>query len=105
MVSPSVQYSTHPQPSLNITLSEPFLDVTVHETVRDAIEKQWHEGLASIRIDCSSLEFMDSSGVGLLVGLHRRLGGGAGRVCLVHVRPTIRGVLALLCLEDLFLFE
>ncbi len=86
-------------------LVDPFLDVTVHETVREAVEAQWREGLTSLDIDCAAVEFMDSSGVGLLVAFHKRMGGGNRRVKLRNVKPAIRGVFALLCLEDLFEFE
>lgn len=104
MAKPSVQFNPHPEPVLEVVLTDAFLDVTVNESVREAIEAKWREGLHGLMIDCSAVEFMDSSGVGLLVGLHKKLGGGARRIKLGNVKPAIRGVFALLCLEDLFEF-
>ena len=105
MALPLVQYNPHPKPTLEVTLSEPFLDITVQEGVRNTIEKAWQEGLHVVSVDCRAVEFMDSSGVGLLVWLHKKLGGGSRRVRLKNVRPSIRSVFALLCLEDLFDFN
>lgn len=104
MAPPSIHSSTHPRPTLTVTLSEPYLDVTAIDSVREAIHAQWHPQLHMLVIDCSAVEFMDSSGVGLLVSLHKKLGGGSRRVQLLNVRPAIRSVFALLCLEDLFDF-
>ena len=99
-----VQYNASPKPTLEVILSEPFLDITVQDGVREAINAHWREGLHMISIDCRAVEFMDSSGVGLLVALHKKLGGGPRRVQLKNVRSSIRSVFALLCLEDLFDF-
>jgi anti-sigma B factor antagonist len=103
MAKASVQFRSHPEPTLDVILTEPFLDITVQSLIREAVEKEWKPGLSSINIDCAAVEFMDSSGVGLLVAFHKRLGGGR-RIRLKNVRPALRSVFALLCLEDLFEF-
>jgi anti-anti-sigma factor len=103
MNKPQVAFIEGAPSGLLITLAEPFLDVTTHEAVYAAIDGSWREGVGYLLFDCRALEFIDSSGVGLLVGLHRRL--GAGRIRLRQVRPAIRSVFRLLCLEDLFTFE
>ena len=105
MSQPFVNFSTHPEPMLNVVLNEPFLDITVQEGVREAVERAWRDSLRAIEIDFSAVEFVDSSGVGLLVAFHKKLGGASHRVILKNVKPAIRGVFALLCLEDLFLFS
>ena len=104
MANPIVNYTATPQPVLSVVLVDAFLDITIHEKVRVAIENAWKDGIAFVEVEMGSVEFMDSSGVGLLVGLHKRLGGGQKRVILKNLRPTLKSIFKLLCLEDLFEF-
>ena len=103
MTQLSVRYTAHPEPALEVILADSYLDVTVNEEIRKAIDKHWREDLRVLNIDCAAVEFMDSSGVGLLVSYHKKLEGGR-KIRLKNLRPAIRGVFTLLCLEDLFEF-
>lgn len=105
MANPIIKYTETPEPKLEIILTDQFLDITVHERVRTAIEEKWREGILLVEVDMGGVEFMDSSGVGLLVGLHKRLGGGQKRVHLINTRAPLRNIFKLLCLEDLFVFK
>jgi anti-anti-sigma factor len=53
-------------------------------------------------VDLRSVEFLDSAGVGVLVGLfkHARLHGGRARFC--GLTPGVRSVLELLQLDRIF---
>jgi anti-sigma B factor antagonist len=101
---PTLQYTEKPNLSLLVTLTEPFLDMTVQEVVKETIEAEWRKDIYSIIFDCTAVEFMDSSGVGLLLTFHKKLGSTSRRIVLKNLRPSIRSVFALLCLEDLFEF-
>ena len=104
MTTPSVEMILQPSVQMRLVLTSTYLDVTEIEDVRQAVDTYWRDDLMRIEIDCAQVEFVDSSGVGMLVGLHKRLGGGGPRVVLRNVKPAIRSVFALLCLEDLFEF-
>lgn len=57
---------------------------------------------ADVVVDLSGVEFLDSAGVGVLVGLfkHARLRGGRARFC--GLTPGVRSVLELIQLDRIF---
>lgn len=57
---------------------------------------------SDIVVDLSAIEFIDSAGVGVLVGLfkHARLKGGRARFC--GLRPGVRTVLEIIRLDQIF---
>jgi anti-sigma B factor antagonist len=59
-------------------------------------------GASDVVVDLSGVEFLDSAGVGVLVGLfkHSRLHGGRARFC--GLTPGVRSVLALIQLDRIF---
>jgi anti-sigma B factor antagonist len=52
-------------------------------------------------VDMSDISYLDSSGLGLLLRLHREYGAGSGRLVLIP-SATVRGVLEITRLTDLF---
>ncbi len=63
----------------------------VRERVRSALEPQH----TSLDVDLSSTRFIDSSGLGALVGLHKTLCQRNGQMRLVHPTPAVRQILEL----------
>jgi anti-sigma B factor antagonist len=60
------------------------------------------KGASDVVVDLSGVEFLDSAGVGVLVGLFKnsRLHGGRARFC--GLSPGVRSVLALIQLDRIF---
>jgi anti-sigma B factor antagonist len=74
----------------------------VHSIRRDAV---WSRILSHDRhclLDLTETRFIDSTGVGLLVHLHKRLGCGGHQLILVSPGAAVRRLLALMRLEDCF---
>ena len=57
-------------------------------------------GADAVRIDAGSLDFIDSSGLRVLVDAHRRLGSGPTVLVLAHVSPTLRRLLEVTGLDE-----
>ena len=77
------------------------LDVGTAPSLREAI-LPLREGFRQVDVDASDLEFVDSTGLGLLVTLHKRLcaaGGSGVRVLNPHER--VARVLAITSLDTL----
>lgn len=55
-----------------------------------------------VAIDCSPLEFIDSSGLGVLVTAHKRAAEYGGEVVLCGGNPRLQRLLQLTGLEELF---
>lgn len=68
------------------------------ESLVDLIEKQ---GRMHVVVDLGNVEFMDSSGLGVLVGGLRRVKEGGGEMALVCSKPVLR-VLSITGLDKIF---
>ena len=58
----------------------------------------------SVRLDMSTVSFLEPSGLGMLVLLRKRLAGCGAAVTLVEVQPQVRRVLDITGLARAFLF-
>lgn len=75
-------------------------DASVCEEFRDYIDELWTDDLEQITLDMSQVDFIDSSGVGALIGVRKRW--GRGRIILRGVTPHVRSVIELLRLQREF---
>jgi anti-anti-sigma factor len=58
-----------------------------------------------VRLDLERVDYIDSSGIGWLVGSHRRFNEGGGQLILARVPPVVEQVLRFCGLENLFHIE
>ena len=58
--------------------------------------------LREVEIDFSGVEMIDSSGIGALLSVHKRLKGDGARVSLNNVQPAVVSVIELLRLHQVF---
>ena len=66
----------------------------------DALDAVIDAGATVVRIDGRRLDFIDSSGLRVLVDAHRRLGSGPTVLVLAHVSPTLRRLLEVTGLDE-----
>jgi anti-anti-sigma factor len=75
------------------------LDVAVAADVRGALAVQVERGSGELVLDLSGLDSLDPTGLGLLLGAHRRA-GRAGRVLVLRdVTPAVARLLAITRLD------
>ena len=84
--------------------SRQFTAATVPE-FKIALEQEWKPDIARVVLDLSAVEFIDSSGVGALLGVQKRLSLQSEPVTLKGARPTVVSVLELLRLQRVFKIE
>lgn len=77
------------------------VDVYTCGFLRDAITKAADAGNLFIAVDVQAVEFMDSSGLGVIVGAHKRLKGEEGELVLVSPNKQMRRILALTGLDQI----
>lgn len=58
--------------------------------------------LTSLVLDLNAVEFIDSTVLGVLVGVHKRLVQHRGHLTLISVRSRILGTFRLTCLDQVF---
>ena len=68
------------------------IDVASASQLRDFLDRLLDAGSSRIVLDCRKLEFLDSSGIGVLVAARNRL-GDAGDLILDSPQPQVRKVL------------
>ena len=69
--------------------------------LKNAIFKLIHEKTPSIILDLQKVEYMDSSGLGLIVTAHRVMSNYNGKISLVNVCDDIRVILKLATVDTL----
>jgi len=77
------------------------LDAYTSHHLRSWLAELDEEGVTHIAVDLRRLTFVDSSGLGVLMGAGRRARDRGGRVVLREVSPQIRRVLDVTGLSDL----
>ncbi|APM40399.1 anti-sigma F factor antagonist [Clostridium kluyveri] len=79
-----------------IAIMEGELDHHSTEEVRNKIDNQLDvEGINKLILDFSQVSFMDSSGIGVVIGRYKRLNAKKGKICIVGVSPSVRRVFEL----------
>ncbi|HET9392936.1 MAG TPA: STAS domain-containing protein [Candidatus Rubrimentiphilum sp.] len=76
------------------------LDFETSPSLRAAMLEAADQGKHDILVDLSQLEFLDSSGLGALIGAHKRALENAGRVRVIISTGTIARLLTITGLMD-----
>jgi anti-sigma B factor antagonist len=74
--------------------------VSAAETKRDALRRI--DGGSDVVIDLSEIEFIDSVGLGVLVGLFKTIRTRGCRANFIGVRPGVQRVLEIIRLDEIF---
>lgn len=70
------------------------LDAYTAPKLRTCLEELMDSGRChDIVIDLSDVAFVDSTGLGVIVGVHRRMRSAGARLCLASPRPSVGAVL------------
>lgn len=72
------------------------LDHHTSEEIRDEIDKIYiDKGLKNIILDVKALNFMDSSGIGLIMGRYKKVSSNNGKVYLLQVNKRLKKILSM----------
>jgi anti-sigma B factor antagonist len=96
-------FEHHPESKeLRVRIAEPQFDAATVPDFKKALDAAWKPGVARVVLDLAAVELIDSSGVGALLSVQKRLPPDAEPVTLRRVRPAVVGVLQLLRLQRVF---
>jgi len=97
--------------TLEIKVNSRKFDVSLAKEFRAAVDSVWVQGLANVNIDFTSVEFIDSAGVGALISVHKRFPAApSGRsidpahqvVAIINASPAVLTIIELLQLHRVF---
>ncbi len=91
--------------TIGITVAEKNLESGNVEQFREAIDRGCPARAARVTIDLKTVEMIDSSGIGALLAVHKRLAESGGKVVLRGVQPAVVSVIELLRLHRVFEVE
>ncbi|WP_329279459.1 STAS domain-containing protein [Streptomyces sp. NBC_00691] len=78
------------------------LDHYTAELLRSPLDRALDEGRSRLVVDCSGLEFCDSTGLNVLLGARLRADAAGGGVHLVGMRPAVARVFHITGAEAVF---
>ncbi len=78
------------------------LDAASSREFKKQVDQIWSPEVTSVEFDFSMVEFIDSSGVGSLLGVYKRLPQGNATVRLLNVKAPVQSVIELLRLHRIF---
>lgn len=87
---------------LCLTVHVPRLDSASSRDFKKACDELWRPDVESLAIDLRGVEFLDSSGVGALLSVYKKLPPDKPSVKLLHVQPAVQTVIELLRLHRIF---
>lgn len=78
------------------------LDAASSRHFKKEIDSLWDDSVSAVEFDFSKVDFIDSSGVGALLGVYKRLPQGTASVRLTKVKAPVQSVIELLRLHRIF---
>jgi len=78
------------------------LDAVTAPDLRTVVDQLVNERRKSVTLELSSLRLIDSSGVGVIVSLFKRIRANGGQVKIVGLRDQPRAIFRLLRLDRVF---
>lgn len=78
------------------------LDVSTAPVLRDRIVHLISEGRTHLIFECANLSFVDSTGLGVLIGARARALAANGSVAIDAAKPALRRLLAVTGIDGLF---
>lgn len=89
---------------LHVFLREPLV-VSNRQQLKMAVLEEIEDGARHVRVDMTGMSYIDSSGLGALVSLSRKLRERGGSLRLAHPQADVRSLLAMTRLDTLFKIE
>ncbi len=90
---------------LILNLEEPALDISVVDTCRRQLMEISDGNWPKVMVNLKGVDFIDSSGLGLLVTIHKYFGKPNSPVILLNPKPVIMDLLETFGLHRIFLIR
>ena len=90
------------QPEPNIISLEGEIDLHESPNVRESLRPLIENKVPRIYIDMTGVNYIDSSGLAVLIDAMQRIANYGGKFGLINIRPAVRTVLEIARLDQVF---
>ena len=90
---------------LSLRVVVPRLEILTAPGFKKECDESWQPGITLVRVNLLAVQFIDSSGVGALLSLYKRMPAPNPSVKLHCVQPSVQAVIELLRLHRVFEIE
>jgi len=87
---------------LHIAVNIARLDASSASAIKSDLNLDFDPAVRRAELEIGNVSFIDSSGIGVLLGIYRKLPGDDAEVVLRNVQPGVQAVLELLRLHRVF---
>jgi anti-sigma B factor antagonist len=88
--------------TLYFRVNTPRLDAATAREFKTECSEHWNPGIQRLTINMAMVDFLDSSGIGALLSVYKRLTTPQSIMRLVDVKPAVQSVLELMRMHRLF---
>lgn len=81
------------------------VDIYNAESLKSELHALIEEKKANISLDCASLKYIDSTGLGVLVSALKRVKEANKQICIINLKPYIAKIFTLTGLDKIFNIE
>ena len=88
--------------TLHLRVTASRLDAVSARDFKNECATHWQPSIRRLTINMAAVDFLDSSGIGALLSVYKRLQTSQPSVQLVEVKPTVQSVLELMRMHRVF---
>lgn len=81
------------------------LDISCSEYLKDEINKKLDEKYTDIKFDMSNLSYIDSTGIGILVGIMKKLKENEKNIFIVKAKDNVKKIFGITGLDKIISME
>ena len=85
-----------------IVIEDPKFDVSGVREFKVLLAQHWDKRIETVALDFSNVRFIDSSGIGALLGVRKRLNNDLNPLVIVNAQPAVVSIIKLLHLQRVF---
>lgn len=86
---------------LTVRLTERRLDASLAPACKDAVTRHVTDRPRRVLVDAGLVDFIDSTGLGILIFLLKQMGDG-GRIVVADAKPAVRRLIQMTKLDSIF---
>jgi anti-sigma B factor antagonist len=99
---PTILDSSFENDTLHLSVNVPRLDAATARDFKNEFLGHWQPATRRLTINLSHVDFLDSSGIGALLSLYKRLPAPNASVRLLNVKPAVQSVFELMRMHRVF---